>query len=245
MKKVLMFTAIIVALCSCSKDDEPSKSIKIDNSKISLDVDDSKKLTIALNGVESSTIQWETSNDFIADVDANGNVEGIHVGTANVYAKSDNLIDSCLVEVIGKYNTFIEPYVTIGASKNEIKALEKRSLKSEKDDQLVYNDSNSKVELIMYSFENNKLTGAAVLLKLFVTDATELGKFYRERYNYIGESNGILMLTNGNVAVGIKVESIGIMIAYMEDTVSKSTKSSESLVNEYYEKLNSKLNSYK
>lgn len=245
MKKVLLFTAMAVVFSSCSKDDEPSKSIKMDSPKISLNVDDSKKLTVTLNGVESSTIKWDTSNDFVADVDANGNVEAEHVGTATVYVASENLIDSCLIEVLGKYNTFTEPYVKIGAIKSDIKALEKRTLKDEANDKLVYTDTNSKVDLIMYSFENGKLDGAVAVLKLFVTDATELGKFYRERYDYIGEKDDILMLTNGKVAVGIKVQSTGIMIAYIEDTISKTTKSANTREEEFYLIFKSKLDESK
>lgn len=244
MKKVLLFAVMAAVFSSCSKDDEPSKSIKLDSPKMSLNVDDSKKLTVTLNGVESSTIKWDTSNDFVADVDANGNVEAEHVGTATVYVASENLIDSCQIEVVGKYNTFVEPYVKIGATKSEIKALEKRSLKSEESDQLIYNDSNSKVDLIMYSFENGKLTGAGAVLKLYVADATELGKFYRERYDYIGEKDDILMLTNGDVAVGIKVQSTGIMIVYIKDTISKTTKSANTQ-EEFYLIFKSKLDESK
>lgn len=245
MRNVLLFAAITAMCCSCSKDDESPKSIKMDSPKMSLNVDDSEKLTVTLSGVEPSTIKWKTSNDFVADVDANGNVEAEHVGTATVYVASESLIDSCLVEVVGKYNTFTEPYVKIGATKSDIKALEKRSLDSEKNDRLVYNDSNPKVEFVMYSFENGKLTGAGALLKLFVTDATELGKFYRERYDYIGEKDNILMLTNGKVAVGIKVQSTGIIIVYIEDTISNKTKSTNTHEEEFYLIFKSKLDETK
>lgn len=217
-----MLTAIFVALWSCSKNDEPSTSIKMDNSKMSLDVDDSKKLTVTLRGIEPSTIKWKTSNDFVADVDANGNVEAQHVGVATVYATSENLIDSCLIDVIGKYNTFIEPYVKIGATKSEIKALEKRTLGNEKDDRLEYVDTNNKVKQIIYLFEDGKLNGVGVLLKLYVTDAAELGKFFNERYNLVGEKDDVIFLTNGKVAVAVEVLSGGISIIYIKDTVSKA-----------------------
>ena len=225
MKKVLLFATCLAFICSCSEngDSEPEKSITVESSEMTVRVGDFRQVDVNVVGFNQEDVEWRTSDDFVVDVDSRGEIEAKHVGYASVYASIDNLADSCLVTVEGNYNTFVEPYVLLGATKEEIKSKEKRKLKKEDDESLVYEDSNSIVEMIMYSFESGRLTGAGAILDLYETDATELGNFFNERYDYIGESDGIMLLTNGKVAVGIKVESYGISIVYIEDTVTKSS----------------------
>lgn len=68
----------------------------ISKTDLSVAVGDSKQLTLKYNRAD---VNWTSSNDEVAEVDADGNVSGITAGTATISAAVSNVVLSCNVTV--------------------------------------------------------------------------------------------------------------------------------------------------
>lgn len=68
----------------------------ISKSDLSVNVGDSKQLSLKYN---SADVDWTSSNDEVAEVDADGNVSGIASGTAVITAAVSNVVLTCNVTV--------------------------------------------------------------------------------------------------------------------------------------------------
>lgn len=83
---VLVATVFTVG-CSGNKPEETQKpstptstSVKLDKDTLSLDADASEQLT----ATGATEVKWESSNQAVATVDANGKVTGVNAGTCKV-----------------------------------------------------------------------------------------------------------------------------------------------------------------
>lgn len=201
---------------SCSSGDDENFSIS--ENKLTLHFEEKEQLTA------TSTAEWSSENDFVAKVNSNGLVEGNHVGKTNIIATSNNGRARCEVEVVPVYSTYKEPFLEFGASKSAVKSFETRTFFKEQSSSIAYYGENSSVELVLYSFDTNeKLKGVAVALSF--TCASEVAKFLLERYQPIGEDDGIFAFINNNedeytMGITLSVESAYIAVMYLPMTAN-------------------------
>lgn len=84
------------------------KSVSLNKTELSLNIDDSEKLiaTVKPDNATDKTVVWSSSDDTIATVDENGLVTGISEGTAIITAVAGEYSVECEVTVIRPYNFF-------------------------------------------------------------------------------------------------------------------------------------------
>ncbi|MDE7410412.1 MAG: hypothetical protein K2M94_00020 [Paramuribaculum sp.] len=213
---MLMFTA-------CG--DEPD-NIKLSKTTYTMYHED----TQTIEGTNVADIVWESDNEFVATI-KNGTITGQYVGKTSVKSTTQNL--SFTVDVKPKYNTYEEPHLEWGASKSAIKA-KYGTPTSENTNSLLYETSNSNAPIMLYMFENGKMTTCGVVCKM--STAYQLGDFLVERYvpvkvdvdNY----SATLLHCYGKISdpqidYGVAMQynsSIGgILVAYTGVTNSKSS----------------------
>lgn len=233
MKKILFLLAVLPMLVftACSDDDESSK-LSLDKSEISLYYEDEVKLTA------SDNVTWSSEDEFVAKVSSNGVVEGGHVGKTFIVASNGSETVRCAVEVKPKYNTFVEPVLDFGASKEEIKAKEKRELISETATALGYEDSKDGV-VVIYTFKNGKMNAAGLNLQYRYTN--DITDFLLERYSpaTMDADEGMFIFVNGfsdkwTMGVVLTVEIGRIQVMYApKDIISRSTFVIDSEIMEY------------
>lgn len=176
----LMFLAVVsfgLNACGSDSDDE---GISVTPSSVSMYHKDTKQLT-----AEGAT-SWLSNDEFVAKVDQDGLVTGMHVGTTTIVATNGKSKATCEVTINPKYILFDTPLLNWGASKSSIESSEKHSkIDLSSDDFVVYDyTSGSTGCLLMYGFENNRLKSAMALLnRSMYVDA---GYYLLERYQAVG-----------------------------------------------------------
>lgn len=174
MKKafsLMLLLATLFTFTSCGGDDEPDNT-KLSQTSYTLYHEDTQEI----KGSNLTGIEWNSENEFVATV-KNGVITAQYVGETTVKSVNDNLEFS--VEVKPKYNTYEEPYLDWGASKATIKA-KYGTPAGEDTNSLLYQTSNSNAPIMLYLFENGKMSTCGVVCK--VSTAYELGDFLVERY---------------------------------------------------------------
>ena len=202
----------IAFLTACSSSDDEKLSLSAD--KLTMHYEETEQLTA------TEKVVWESEDKFVATVNANGLVEGGHVGKTNIVATSENGIAKCEIEIVPIYNTFTEPVLLQGAkTKSDVKAKEKRTLNKETSTSLVYKGGNSAEKAVVYTFDDNgKLSAAGVAISFAYT--SELTDFLLERYQPVDVEDGMYVFINGNsddfdMYVALEVESSYLMVMYV------------------------------
>lgn len=183
MKKVLLAAVIALAgvsffSCSSSNDDEP---FTMNERAITIQKGD--KYTITHTGKAS----WSSDDDFVASVN-DGEVTANHVGETAIYATSGGSKSQCDVMVRGSYNYFREPLCKLNATPEDVMRYEKRSLDTKKSDRtmlIYYPAMNEDVDVIAYTFKNEKLESAFVAMAMNGNASQALqmmNNFMSERY---------------------------------------------------------------
>lgn len=226
MKRLLIMLAAMLplfAFVGCSDDDETKgdDKLSLNKSEVKLYVGDTESLEANKN------VDWSTDNEFVASVNSDGLVEGIHVGKAIIEAKSETESAKCEIEVEPQYNTYVEPVLDFGSSADEIKSKENRNLLSEDENGIVFDGSNDAELMVVYTMDNNRMTSAGVAIDFSYT--AELVDFLAERYQLIGEEDGLYIYIDGepsnfNMGVGLSVQSGYLLVSY---TPNQNTKSSD------------------
>lgn len=183
MKKVLL--AAVFALvggsffsCSSSNDDEP---FSMNERAITMQKGD--KYTINHTGKAS----WSSDDDFVASVN-DGEVTANHVGETSIYAMSGGSKIQCDVTVRGLYNYFREPLCKLNSTPEDVMRYEKRSLDTKKSDRttlIYYPEMNEDIDVVAYTFKNDKLESAFVSMTMHGNDTQALQmmtNFMSERY---------------------------------------------------------------
>lgn len=219
MKKIFLLLAIMLPMVftSCSDDDE--SGLSLNKSNITLYSEDTEQLEA------NDNVDWLSESEFVASVDANGLVTGNHVGTTNIIASNGSETSKCAIEVKPKFNTFTEPVLDFGVTKEVIKSRESRTILSETDNSLVYSGENDALNMIAYLFENGRLSVAGAAVSFAYT--SELTNFLLERYQVIGEENGLYVfinndLDNCDMIVSLSVESNYLLVTYGQRTSTKT-----------------------
>lgn len=183
MKKVLLAAVFALAgvsffSCSSSNDDEPftmnERAITIQNGD---------KYTITHTGKAS----WSSEDNFVASVN-DGEVTANHVGETFIYAMSGGSKSQCNVTVRGSYNYFREPLCKLNATSEDVMRYETRSLDTKKSDRttlIYYPAMNENIDVVAYTFKNDKLESAFVAMTMHGNASKALqmmNNFMSERY---------------------------------------------------------------
>lgn len=181
MKKFLFILLSVVALfSSCSKDND-GEPFTMNERAITIQKGD--KYTITHTGNAS----WSSEDNFVASVN-NGEVTANHVGETAIYAISGGTKSQCDVTVRGSYNYFREPLCKLNAAPEDVMRYETRSLDTKKSDKtmlIYYPAMNEDVDVIAYTFKNDKLESAFVAMTMNGNASQALqmmNNFMNERY---------------------------------------------------------------
>lgn len=233
MKKFVFVCALALPLIfnSCSKDDEKETPFSLSDDYVSLNVDE----TYQVSCTKEAT--WTSDNPFVATA-GNSNYQpltvviGKHVGKTTITVVTrEGEKGECEIEVLPVYTTYQEPVFKFGASRSTIKSKESRKLLQEKTTSLIYEGESRAIEGVIYMFENNKMTSAAVAVSFSKTE--EVTKFLLERYQPIGEKDGIFLFVNNelkdtDMGIALTVQDDYLMIMYVPyEATFKSTDSSD------------------
>ena len=165
MKKVLLaavFALAGVPFFSCSSSSSDDEPFSMNERAITLQKGD--KYTITHTGKAS----WSSDDDFVASVN-DGEVTANHVGETSIYAMSGGTKSQCDVTVRGLYNYFREPLCKLNATPEDVMRYENRSLDTKKSDRtmlIYYPEMNEDIDIVVYTFENDKLKSAFVSMTM-------------------------------------------------------------------------------
>lgn len=183
MKNVLLAAVFALAgvsffSCRSSNDDEP---FTMDERAITIQNGD--KYTITHTGNAS----WSSEDNFVASVN-DGEVTANHVGETAIYAMSGGSKSKCNVTVRGSYNYFREPLCKLNATPEDVMRYETRSLDTKKSDRttlIYYPAMNENIDVVAYTFKNDKLESAFVAMTMHGNASQALqmmNNFMSERY---------------------------------------------------------------
>ena len=175
MKKFFSLMLLIATLCTfaaCGGDGDEPDSTKLSQTSYTM----YHEATQAVEGSNLSGLEWNSENEFVATVKDNV-ITGQYVGKTIVKSSTKNL--SFSVEIKPKYNMYEEPCMDWGASKSAIIA-KYGTPERETSDAILYKTSNVKAPLMVFVFNNGKMTTCGVVCETL--SAYELSDFLLERY---------------------------------------------------------------
>lgn len=184
MKKVLLVSMVALAgvsLSSCSSSSGDDEPFTMNERAITIQKGD--KYTITHTGKAS----WSSEDPFVASVN-DGEVTAKHVGETAIYAISGGSKSQCDVTVRGLYNYFREPLCKLNATPEDVMRYETRSLDTKRSDRttlIYYPAMNEDIDVVAYSFENDKLVNSFVGMTMHGNASQALqmmNNFMSERY---------------------------------------------------------------
>jgi len=180
-KAMIVMTLLGLFIGSCSSSNDDSKDISkvvISPQNISLFCSETTSL------VAPEATKWESENDFVAKVNSNGVVTGMHIGETQIKASNGISSDICNVRVNPKYSLYDTPIFDWNESSKTIKEKETHKLVSEDNQFLIYNyDFGGANCAVSYVFENSRLSNIYIVLDF--TKFSNAVDFLDERYNQI------------------------------------------------------------
>lgn len=181
----LLIVFIVVTIFSACSDKENEPTISIPTSK-SITVGTSFSLGLSDN--------WRSSNEFVASVDGDGNVEAAHIGECTI----SNGKNSCKVTVTPKSTFIKEPIREWGISKSQLISKCGSDYK-ESGNSIGYISNSSIAPITMYTFDsNNRLSSSVIMVKTAYT--SELVDFFTERYQPVSVDGYDFYFTDGYTA---------------------------------------------
>lgn len=222
MKKIFFLPLLVLPFLfsGCSSDDDEGDNLSLSETRVSLNRNSTKSITA------NQKVGWSSESEFVAKVNANGTITGNHVGKTSIVAASGSGTAKCAVEVLAKYNTYIEPVLEFGASRSSVKSKESRTLTADVSLGMAYKGEKSYVNSVEYVFTDGKLSVAAVYINY--SKLEELTEFLLERYQSVTESDGTFLFMNNdidkaNMIVGLSVEAYYLRVAYVPYTEEKKS----------------------
>ena len=187
----------LFALTGCSDDDEQETKL----TQITLN-NDSMLLThgesYALSVNEAVEVEWSSLDPFVATVNENGVVTGLHVGATFIEAKTvDGLSTACTIIVAPLYYTYQEPYIEWGKTQAEV--LEGQDLAHDytlDGTEVSYSQGTGKTYSALYKIDPYKGLYYAEL-QINGSYEDEIHKFLEERYTYVGLEDGVRYYIHG------------------------------------------------
>lgn len=183
MKKFIWMLAIVltsgVAFTSCGGEDDPT-DLEISNDMMALNYGAENVISANMTGCT-----WTSSNEYVATVDNNGRVTGVHVGDAVITCSKDGMTATCAVSVKPIYTAWALPELSFGASQSQLKADEVHTLINELcDDETLVFAANDKLAYpwYIYGFENGKMIDATLGIANNSTAVQDMDKFMKQYY---------------------------------------------------------------
>lgn len=106
IKKIKLIIALFIVILIFSSCKPKVKSIEIDKSNLSLEVEEKDKLNVIFNpsNVTTQEIEWSSSDENVVRVDDQGNITAVSIGTAviTVEVKESKLIATSDVKILPK-----------------------------------------------------------------------------------------------------------------------------------------------
>lgn len=211
-----------MAFAGCSKDDEDSLVLSED--KVTLHQGEEYQIKAS----SSSEIKYIVKDEYHAEVSKTGVITALFVGETEIIVSNDKESKTFILTVAPKVNTYPEPNVYFGQSKEEI--LSKfGSPKVDSEGTIAYDNYSSKAPILMLQFDNNdELKSYMIAVKTIYS--SELGSFLAERYLPVSLDD--LIFVNGlspeTATMGIKAQLYNtsywmvIYIPYSNNNISKS-----------------------
>ena len=165
MKKVLLaavFALAGVSFFSCSSSSSDDEPFSMNERAITLQKGDNYTIT------HTGKASWSSEDTFVASVN-DGEVTANHVGETAIYAMSGGSKSQCNVTVRGLYNYFREPLCKLNATPEDVMRYETRSLDTKRSDRTMlfyYPAMNEDIDVVVYSFKNDKLESAFVSMTM-------------------------------------------------------------------------------
>lgn len=190
--------------------------------------DDSINTSLTLNVGETHSIgqgdDWESANTLVASV-KNGTIKAVCSGTTTITGSAGTI----KVTVKATNYNFIEPYLSFGASKSNVKkAMSAYSLIYEDTDAIGY-DGKGNIVSYLYILKNDQLYISNFVVKRAYVETDDLTTFLTERYvvvNVDEEENLISMidpLQKTFVFVQPKVQSSQVVVSVGYAKYTEST----------------------
>lgn len=185
---LISLLSVVVLFMGCSKGNESEiTSIKVTPSVITMYFDETTDLAMICTPSDiHANYLYQSTDPYVAKVDANGIVYGAHVGECKITVSTNNHITTeCKVTIAPRSTFFKEPFLVFGSTKTDIMAYEEREFLSETENgNLIFAGENPKVYMVYYSFENNKMTGARIYFVNTSSCFDEVNAYLSERYNF-------------------------------------------------------------
>ncbi|GHB65537.1 Ig-like domain-containing protein [Persicitalea jodogahamensis] len=225
MQKLLFVFVFSLALVSCKKDEVDP--VVIDVTELELHYDDDYRFELTQNGerISSSDFTWKSSNEKVGTIDADGIFFAERIGETTITATDGTSTLSSLVTIVPYSTLAKEPVLDWGTNRANVESKEPRERQSSantvKDgvvtQEVSYKSANEKLREVVYVFEDDKLTTAALLLANTQDVAAESIIFLEERYSFVKNEDNIFIYSDPEKAtVGLQVhETIGLIVIYL------------------------------
>lgn len=203
-------------IMSCGGDDPSEPVLSIDKAELSLN----KNIdgTIKVSGVNIDDCTAFSSDEFVADI-TKGNVidiHGNHVGECVISVLYKNQKAECKVNVSPLYDYLGTPLVSLGISKEDLKAKVAGTIQSESANSIEYKEESSIYDT--YHFENDKLVciGSQINVNYEFTD---MSSALIERYKYVSSSASVYWFTKTDLMIRMNERggNGGYRIIYAKD----------------------------
>lgn len=217
MKKFIYPLIILsIIIVSCSKKD-PKPGYKIDNENLSLHYDGTHQFEITPNAQAISTT-WSSSDTTVGKIDQSGYFTARKIGSVTITGTSASYTLKSKVTVIPYSTMCKEPFYLKGQDIVTTEDKEFRTLTYHSASGLTYAGENSKLRNVLYAFDSNGLTAAALLLDSAPDVINESYQFFSERYTPLGVENNVFFFTdNKNLIIEVSNDAtLGFNAIYVD-----------------------------
>lgn len=189
----LFLLASVLMLAGCTKEPIPNNTGNNGggNGGINVNVPSQASVKVGQTYNLGSAQSWSSSNTFVATVASNGIITGQHVGNCTVSCP----YGSCRVTVSATINLFRDPITQWGMSKTQVISQEGYDYEETSGGAIGYQTGNTIAPVLMYTFQNNKLKTASIMVKNTYT--SQVVDHLKERYRYLGYEGGAYYFADG------------------------------------------------
>lgn len=177
----LFFLLILILLVqgSCKKNNN-SVPFKFMNDLSSLKYDET--IVLKTNHTENS-INWHSSNPYVAEINQNGLVTAMHIGKTIIKARFNEQVIEKEITVTPYVEDIQEPILIADAEILEIESKEKRKLINKTFMVSEYESPSAYGKTIFYTFSNQRVSNSGIIFGVVdVQKEHTIRTFFKERY---------------------------------------------------------------